>query len=129
MTDWLGMLGEAMETGDAMRRQVPETLADPDIGLEQVKSLFAALEQQAQFCETLKTALERLGYDFAVVDKAGALEELYADLAARAAETLKLMRGRDSQRPQGEQAGAAEEVHAALAPVQPAGRKDLPSGR
>ena len=129
MTDWLGMLGEAIETGDAMRRQVPETLADPHIGVEQVKSLFAALEQQAQFCETLKTALERLGYDFAIVDKAGALEERYADLAALAAETLKLMRSGEQERQRGEGVRAADAANSARTSVLPAGRKDLPSGR
>ena len=120
MTDWLGMLGEAMETGDAMRSQVPKTLADPEIGVEQVKSLFAALEQQAQFCEALRTALEGLGYDFAIVDKAAELEEGYADLAALAAEALKLMRGRD---PKGG-AGTVDAADAARPTALPAGRGD-----
>jgi hypothetical protein len=92
MTDWLKILGDEVRTGNEMRRQVPEMLADADITVEQVKALFAALEQQAQFCEKLKAALEGLGYEFAIVDKAGELEERYADLAASAAEALKDMR-------------------------------------
>ncbi len=94
MTDWLGILEDEIEAGNAMRRQVPEMLADPEITVEQVKALFAALEQQAQFTEKLKAALEGLGHDFTIVDKAGELEERYVDLAAAAAETLKRMRGR-----------------------------------
>ena len=92
MTDWL-ILGP-VRTGNEMRRQVPGMLADPEITVEQVKALFSALEQQAQFSEKLKAALEGLGYDFAIVDKAGELEERYVDLAAAAAETLKDMRSR-----------------------------------
>lgn len=128
MTDWIGLLDEAIETGDAMRCQVPGMLADPEITVEQVKSLFAALEQHAQFSEKLKAALEGLGYDFAVVDKAGDLEELYVDLAASAAETLKLMRGRNPEASPGEGAGA-EVLHSSVAAGLPAGKQNPPTGR
>jgi hypothetical protein len=94
MTDWLKILEDELRTGNEMRRRVPGMLADPDITVEQVKALFSALEQQAQFSEKLKAALEGLGYDFPIVDKAGELEERYVDLAATAAETLKDMRSR-----------------------------------
>ena len=92
MTDWLKILDDEVRTGSDMQQQVPKMLDDPAITVDQVKSLFSALEQQAQFSEKLKAALENLGYDFSVVDKAGELEEHYVELAASAAEKLKDMR-------------------------------------
>lgn len=92
MTDWPKILEDEIRTGNEMRRQVPKMLADPQISVEQVKALFDALEKQAQFSEKLKSALEALGHDFSVVDKATALEERYVDLAANVAEKLKIMR-------------------------------------
>ena len=58
MADWLKVLEEQARLGDEMRRDVPKMLADPAISVEQVKALFAALEQQAEFVEKLKAALE-----------------------------------------------------------------------
>ena len=91
-TDWLKILDEEIKIGNKMRKIVPNVLSDPDISLDQVKALFAELEKQAQFVEKLKAALEALGHDFPVVDKARALETRYVDLAESAAEKLKDMR-------------------------------------
>ncbi len=91
-TDWLKILDEEIRAGNKMRKIVPKMLSDPDITLEQVKALFSELEKQAQFVEKLKAALEGMGHDFPVVDKATALEARYADLAASAAEKLQAMR-------------------------------------
>lgn len=93
MADWLKILDDEIKAGNKMRKQVPKMLSDPEITIDQVKALFAALEQQAQFVEKLKAALETMGHDFPVVDKARALEGRYVDLAATAAEKLKEMRG------------------------------------
>ena len=93
MADWLKILDDEIKAGDKMRKQVPKMLSDPEITIDQVKALFAALEQQAQFVEKLRAALESMGHDFPVVDKARALESRYADLAATAAEKVKEMRG------------------------------------
>ncbi len=93
MTDWLKILKEQKKEGDRVRREAPKMLANPDITVDQVKSLFQALEQQAEFAEKLKAALEGLGYDFDIVDAAGKLEDRYVNLAALAAEKLKGMRG------------------------------------
>ena len=93
MAAWLKILDDEIKAGDKMRKQVPKMLSDPDITIDQVKALFAALEQQAQFVEKLKAALESMGHDFPAVDKARALESRYADLAATAAEKVKEMRG------------------------------------
>jgi polyhydroxyalkanoate synthesis regulator phasin len=91
-TDWLKILDEEIRAGNKMRKVVPKMLSNPDITLEQVKALFSELEKQAQFVEKLKAALEGMGHDFPVLDKAQALEARYADLAANAAEKLKAMR-------------------------------------
>ena len=91
-TDWLKILDEEIRAGNKMRKIVPKMLSDPDITLEQVKALFSELEKQAEFVEKLKAALEALGHDFPVVDKARALETRYVDLAESAAEKLKDMR-------------------------------------
>ena len=93
MTDWLEILREQTATGDQMARDVPKMLADPQISREQVKALFGALEKQAEFVEILTAALEKFGYDFAIIKAAETLEERYADLAAAAAEKLKGMLG------------------------------------
>lgn len=93
MADWLKILEEQSQTGDEMQREVPKMLASPDITTEQVTKLFAALEKQAEFAEQLKQALEAMGHDFSVVDKAGALEDRYAELAASVADKLKELRG------------------------------------
>lgn len=92
-TDWLQILDGEIRSGNKMLKAVPKVLADPDISIEQVKALFMELEKQAQFVEKLKLALEAMGHDFPVVDKARALEARYADLAAAAAEKFKQMRG------------------------------------
>ena len=96
MADWLKILDDEIKAGDKMRKQVPKMLSDPEITIDQVKALFAALEQQAQFVEKLKAALESMGHDFPVVDKARALESVNEGktaLAATAAEKVKEMRG------------------------------------
>jgi len=93
VADWLKILDDEIRAGNRMLKVVPKTLNDPNISLEQVKALFSELETQAQFVEKLKTALEAMGHDFPVVDKARALEARYADLAATAAVKLKSMRG------------------------------------
>jgi len=93
LTDWLEILREQTATGDQMARDVPKMLADPEISREQVKALFGALEKQAEFVEILTAALEKFGYDFAIIKAAETLEERYADLAAAAAEKLKAMLG------------------------------------
>ncbi|TPN81586.1 hypothetical protein FJ987_08030 [Mesorhizobium sp. CU2] len=92
MTDWIGILKEQTVNGDQMGREVPKMLANPDISEAQVKTLFSALEKQADFAEKLRMALEKFGHDFRIIKAAERLEERYADLAASAAEKLKAMR-------------------------------------
>ncbi|RWO09752.1 MAG: hypothetical protein EOS07_11950 [Mesorhizobium sp.] len=92
MTDWIEILKEQTATGDQMSREVPQMLANPDISEAQVRTLFSALEKQAEFVEKLRMALERFGHDFSVIKAAERLEERYADLAASVAEKLKAMR-------------------------------------
>lgn len=92
MTDWLNILYEQAETGAQMAREVPATLSNPDISRDQVKKLFAALEQQAEFVEKLRKVLEANDFEPEVLVAAEALEERYAELAASAAERLKEMR-------------------------------------
>jgi hypothetical protein len=93
LTDWIAILKEQTAAGDRMSREVPPMLADPAISETQVRTLFSALEQQADFAEKLRMALEKFGHDFPVVKAAERLEERYADLAASVAEKLKAMRG------------------------------------
>jgi len=92
LTDWIAILKEQTATGDQMGREVPQMLANPDISEAQVKTLFAALEKQAEFVEKLRMALEKFGHDFSIIKAAERLEERYADLAASVAEKLKAMR-------------------------------------
>jgi hypothetical protein len=92
MTDWLAILKQQTTAGDQMTTTVANMLADPAMSEEQVKTLFDALEQQADFVEKLRMALEKFGHDFSVIQAAERLEEHYADLAASVAEKLKGMR-------------------------------------
>jgi len=92
LTDWIEILKEQTATGDQMGREVPQMLANPDISEAQVKTLFSALEKQAEFVEKLRMALEKFGHDFPIIKAAERLEERYADLAASVAEQLKAMR-------------------------------------
>lgn len=103
MADWLKILEDEIKTGNEMRKQVPKMLADADITVEQVRTLFAALEKQAQFSEKLKAALEGLGYDFKIVDKAGVLEARYVDLAE--------IRGREAEGDAGVGCGDLTSIH------------------
>ena len=75
-----------------LAREVPQMLANPEISEAQVKTLFSALEKQAEFVEKLRMALEKFGHDFSIIKAAERLEERYADLAASVAEKLKAMR-------------------------------------
>lgn len=100
VTDWLDILREQAETGAEMAREVPATLANPDISRDQVKKLFAALEQQAEFVEKLRQVLEANDFEPEVLVAAEALEDRYAELAASAAERLKAMRSNETARRQ-----------------------------
>jgi hypothetical protein len=92
LSDWIAILKEQTATGDQMSREVPQMLANPDISEAQVKTLFSALEKQAEFVEKLRMALEKFGHDFPIIKSAERLEERYGDLAASVAEKLKAMR-------------------------------------
>lgn len=92
VTNWLKILNEQAETGAEMAREVPATLANPEISRDQVKKLFAALEQQAEFVERLRVVLEANDFAPDVLYAAEALEDQYAELAASAAEKLREMR-------------------------------------
>lgn len=92
LTDWIEILKQQTATGDQMGREVPQMLDNPDISETQVKTLFSALEKQAEFAEKLRMALEKFGHDFPIIKAAERLEERYADLAASVAEKLKSMR-------------------------------------
>lgn len=88
MTDLLEILREQRETGMRMAEDVPRMLADPEITTEQIKTLFKALEKQAEFTENLAGVLEEGGFDFEIIKAAENLEDLYAELAAAVAELL-----------------------------------------
>ena len=92
MTDWLAILDEQTATGEAMAQEVPAMLGNPGISERQVRTLFSALETQADFADKLRMALEMSGHDFPVIEAAERLEERYADLAAVVAEKLQHMR-------------------------------------
>lgn len=93
MADWIKILKEQSEAGDRMGQEVPQMLANPDISVEQVKALFKALEEQAEFTEKLKLVLEANDFDPEVIVAAERLEERYIDLAAEAAEKWKALLG------------------------------------
>src|SRR5438128_12541224 len=89
LTDWIGILKEQTAVSDQMDREVPKMLANPDISEAQVRTLFAALENQAEFAEKLRLALEKVAHDFPVIEAAERLEECYADLAVCTAQNRR----------------------------------------
>ena len=91
-TDWLTTLRDQTDIGRQMAQDVPLTLTRPDVTLEQVRRVFGALDHQAHFVEELANVLEETGYDFAVIDAARALEDLFAELAAAAADKMVQLR-------------------------------------
>jgi signal recognition particle GTPase len=91
-TDWLATLHDQAEIGKQMAEEVPRTLANADVSVEQVRRLFQALDHQAHFVEKLTSVLEEGGHDLDIVDAARKLEELFAELAAAAAEKMVQMR-------------------------------------
>jgi cellulose biosynthesis protein BcsQ len=91
-TDWLATLREQTNIGNQMAHEVPLMLARPEVTLEQVRQVFGALDHQAHFVEELANVLEETGYDFAVIDAARALEDLFAELAAAAADKMVQLR-------------------------------------
>ena len=92
-TDWLAVLAEQRTTGDQMSREVPKTLADPAITVEQAKTLFDALEKQVQFVEQLAKILDARGFDPDVMKACEDLGDLYAGLAAEAGEKVLALKG------------------------------------
>lgn len=92
MTDWIEILKEQTNVGDQMSKTVAGVLAEPSLTEGQVKTLFDALEQQADFVEKLRLALEKFGYDFPVIEAAERLEERYDELAASVAGKLRALR-------------------------------------
>jgi hypothetical protein len=91
-TDWLATLREQADIGKQMAQDVPLMLTRPDVTLAEVLRVFGALDHQANFVEELANVLEEKGYDFAVVDAAWALQDLFAELAAAAADKMVQMR-------------------------------------
>lgn len=92
MADWLATLKKQRELAGELAREVPRTLAAPELTLEQAGKLYQALERQAQFMERLVSVLEQNGFDFDVVGSAEKLEDVFQELAADAAERIKAFR-------------------------------------
>ena len=80
-TDWLATLREQADIGKQMAA-----------GCDARRRVFGALDHQAHFVEELANVLEEKGYDFAVVDASRALQYLFAELAAAAADKMVQMR-------------------------------------
>jgi len=93
MTDWLEILKQEKKTAQRMKRDAKKILGDPEILPDQAKTLFDALEKQADFVEKLRRLLDKAGYEPDVVKAAEGLEELYAELAATVAEKVRGMNG------------------------------------
>ncbi len=89
MTDWIAMLKEQRTLGDQLAEEIPHTLTTPGLTLEQAAKLYQALEKQAAFMEVLVRKLDENSFDPDVILAAEKLEELFAELAADAAEKMR----------------------------------------
>lgn len=87
--DWMAMLKEQRTLGDQLAQEIPRTLTTPGLTLEQATKLYQALEKQAAFMEVLVRKLDENSFDPDVILAAEKLEELFAELAADAAEKMK----------------------------------------
>lgn len=92
MTDWMAMLREQRTLGDQLADEIPRTLTAPGLTLEQATKLYQALEKQAAFMERFVRKLEDNSFDPDVIQAAERLEDLFAELAADAAEKTKELR-------------------------------------
>lgn len=92
MTDWMAMLREQRALGDQMASDIPRTLTAPGLTLDQATKLYQALEKQASFMERFVRRLEENSFDPDVIQAAERLEDLFAELAADAAEKTKELR-------------------------------------
>lgn len=92
MTDWISTLRHHRALAEQMARDIPKTLSEPGIALEQATRLYQALEQQAEFMELLSRKLEESGFDFDIVSAAERLEDKFGQLAAEAAEKIRDLR-------------------------------------
>jgi hypothetical protein len=89
MTDWMAMLNEQRKLGDQFAEEIPRTLTTPGLTLDQAAKLYKALEKQAAFMELFVRKLEENSFDPDVILAAEKLEDLFAELAADAAEKTK----------------------------------------
>lgn len=96
MTDWMAMLKEQRALGDQMANEIPRTLTEPGLTLDQATKLYQALEKQAAFMERFVRQLEDNSFDPDVILAAERLEDLFAELAADAAEKTRELRSNEA---------------------------------
>lgn len=89
MTDWIAMLKEQRALGEQLANEIPRTLTAPGLTLDQATKLYQALEKQAAFMERLVRKLDDNSFDPDVILAAERLEDLFAELAADAAEKTR----------------------------------------
>ena len=93
-TDWLvhaARTGRYRKANGARRAGL--TLVRPDVTLEQVPQVIRGARSSGALRQTTgKPCWRRTGYDFAVIDAARALEDVFAELAAAAAEKMVQIR-------------------------------------
>lgn len=89
MTDWIAMLKEQRALGEQLANEIPRTLTAPGLTLEQATKLYQALEKQAAFMERFVRKLDDNSFDPDVILAAERLEDLFAELAADAAEKTR----------------------------------------
>lgn len=89
MTDWIAMLKEQRALGEQLANEIPRTLTAPGLALEQATKLYQALEKQAAFMERFVRKLDDNSFDPDVILAAERLEDLFAELAADAAEKTR----------------------------------------
>jgi predicted trehalose synthase len=87
-TDWNSVLKERGDIAKEIIRNVPPMLADPALTLDQATRLYHLLEQRAQEAEELAHALDQAEQSDELIEAAEALEDVFSDLAAAAAEKM-----------------------------------------
>jgi hypothetical protein len=92
-TDWLEVLKEQAEIARRMAAIVPETLAHPDLTIDQAQRVCRLVEDAAQDLDRITAMMASQDLDVTLYDLADSLEDIWSDLSLAAVNRLRELQG------------------------------------
>jgi len=86
--DWISVLTDLGDFARKLAREIPPALSDPNITSDQVTRLYQVLEKQAQAVERMVGTMNDEDVGEHLIKAAEALEDIFSDLAAAAANKM-----------------------------------------